>query len=138
MRYSSESAFNGKLARNAIDGDPRTIWHTRWQGEVAKPPHELEIDLGDRATITGFALLVRQDSGWNGAPGRCEFAVADDPDAFGDPAAAATLRSTRKVQTVSCPAVVGRYVRLRVLSEVKGGPWASLAEFGVLGKFVPR
>ena len=46
VRVSSESRSNGKLAKNAIDGDPRIHWHTRFQGGVLKHPHELVIDLG--------------------------------------------------------------------------------------------
>ena len=39
-------------ARNAIDGDPASIWHTDWSsvaGDANDPghPHELIIDLGD-------------------------------------------------------------------------------------------
>ena len=44
VKKSSESSDNGKVATNAIDGDPRTIWHTRWQGDLAKHPHELSLD----------------------------------------------------------------------------------------------
>jgi hypothetical protein len=41
---------------------------------------------------------------------------------------------TRKAQEAACNPVTGRYVLLRVLSEVNGGPWASVAEIGVIGK----
>ena len=47
---------------------------------------------------------------------------------------AAAQAQTKTVQTVRCDPVTGRYVRLRILSEVNGGPWASLAELGVLGQ----
>jgi hypothetical protein len=30
--------------------------------------------------------------------------------------------------------VKGRFIRIRALSEINAGPWASLAEFGVKGK----
>ena len=43
-----------------------------------------------------------------------------------------TLAKTRESQDISCAAPAkGRYVLLRALSEVTGGPWASAAEIGV-------
>jgi hypothetical protein len=30
--------------------------------------------------------------------------------------------------------VTGRYVRLRILTEIHGGPWASVADLGVMLK----
>jgi arylsulfatase A-like enzyme len=134
IRASSESTHNRKFAGNAIDGDPQTIWHTRFQGEVARPPHELVIDLGASFTVRGFRYLARQDSGWNGTIADCEFSVGDDPDAFPPPVVRATLGKVRAAQDVTCPPTRGRFVRLRVLSEVNDGPWASAAEIGVLGR----
>ncbi len=136
VRVTSESTFNGKLAKNAIDGDPRTVWHTRWQGGAAEHPHELVVDLGRRAKVRGFALLARQDQGWNGAIARCEISVSDDPARFGEPVVAASLKKVKEPQRVSCAEVTGRYVRLRALTEVGGGPWTSLAALGVVGAFV--
>jgi hypothetical protein len=47
----------------------------------------------------------------------------------------ATLKRTRNAQQLKLanPAS-GRYVRIRALSEVNGGPWASIAEIGFAGK----
>ena len=134
VEVSSESKFNDKLAVHAFDGDPRTLWHSRWQGEIAKPPHELVIDLGATYTIRGFRYLARQDGGWNGAVAKCEFSVANQPDGFEEPAAKATFRKLKQPQEVKCVPVSGRYIRFRALSEVNGGPWASVAELGVVGK----
>jgi arylsulfatase A-like enzyme len=134
VRYSSESRVNGKLAQNAIDGDPRTHWHTQFSGQVAQHPHELLIDLGDEYEIRGFRYLARQDAGWNGAIAQCEFSVGNAPDALGDPVVKATFTKRKESQEAECDAVRGRYVQLRILSEVNGGPWASIAELGIVGK----
>ncbi len=37
---SVSSENGGEEARNAIDGDLNTIWHSRWNDPVAKHPHE--------------------------------------------------------------------------------------------------
>ena len=133
VRTSSESASNNRLAKHAFDGNPRTHWHTRFGDEIAKPPHELVIDLGATHTISGFRYLARQDGGWNGAVAKCAFFVSDSPEAFGEtPAAAATFTKSRTSQEAKCTPTRGRYVLFRVLSSADDGPWASVAEFGVL------
>jgi len=134
VRASSESRANGRGAASAIDGDPRTHWHTQFQDELAKHPHELVIDLGQPATIRGFRYLARQDVGWNGAVAKCEFFVSDSPNEFGSAVATPEFTKSKKSQETACEPVKGRYVLLRVLSEVNGGPWASVAELGVVGE----
>jgi arylsulfatase A-like enzyme len=134
-RVSSENTGNHKFAANAIDGDPTTVWHSRFSGaEPERHPHELVIDLGASHTLRGLRYLARQDDGWNGAIGEMEIAVGDDPDTFGDPVAKATLKKIREPQEVSFPTTTGRYVQIRAVSEVNGGPWASAAEIGLVGE----
>ncbi|MEZ6015411.1 MAG: sulfatase-like hydrolase/transferase [Planctomycetota bacterium] len=133
VRVSSESSSNGKVARNAFDGDPSTLWHSNWQGTAAKHPHELVLDLGGSVTVRGVRYLARQDGGWNGALAACELTIGDDPDAFPAPQITTTFKKSKDAQTVTCEPVRGRYLRVRALSEVNGGPWASIAELGVLG-----
>jgi arylsulfatase A-like enzyme len=132
-RVSSASKSNGRLAQNAIDGDPRTHWHTRFGSDQAKPPHELVIDLSGEHTIRGFRYLARQDAGWNGTVAQCEFYVSSDGKEFGKPVCQTTFQKTKEPQEVKCPPTKGRYVLLRIVSEVNGGPWASAAELGVVG-----
>ncbi len=134
VRVSSESKGNRKLAINAFDGNPGTWWHTSFQPAPDKHPHELVIDLGREYTIRGFRYLARQDGGWNGAIQRCEFSVSSEPNDFDAPVAKATFTKDRESQEAACDPVSGRYVQLRILSEVNGGPWASIAELGVIGE----
>ncbi|MCB1091959.1 MAG: sulfatase-like hydrolase/transferase, partial [Verrucomicrobiae bacterium] len=94
VRFSSENQGNQKFARNAIDGDPDTLWHTRFSPEVAQPPHELVIDLGAERTVRGFVYLGRQDAGWNGAAKGVDFAVSDSAETFGDPLVKTELAKT--------------------------------------------
>ncbi len=133
-RVSSENVGNGKLAANAIDGDPGTVWHTRFADNLAQPPHELVIDLGAERVVRGFCYLPRQDPAWNGAIKELEFGIGASPDGFADPVAKATLPRSKESQLIECPATKGRYILLRALSEQGGGPWASAAEVGVIGE----
>jgi arylsulfatase A-like enzyme len=138
VRFSSENYANDRKAIYAIDGNPRTVWHSQFSQELATHPHELVVDLGVAVEIRGFRYLARQDSGWNGAFAETEFYVGDTPDAGGEPVVRATFAKTRNPQAADCPEPTrGRYVRVRVLSEVNGNPWASAAEIGVIGTVRP-
>jgi len=136
IRASSENQGNRKFARNAFDGDPRSIWHTQFMPKLHTHPHELVIDLGDRFRVTGFHYLARQDNGWNGTFGKCEIHVADSVDGFDQPAATKTFRRKRTAQSVTFKPVHGRFVRIRILSEINGNAWASAAEIGISGTAV--
>lgn len=133
-RVSSENVGNKKFATNAFDGDPTTLWHSRFAGTAAEPPHELVIDLGAERTIRGFVYLGRQDTGWNGAIKEAEFAISSDPNTFGAPVVKVTLAKKKEAQIVECPPTRGRYILMRALSEHGGGTFASCAELGVLGE----
>ena len=126
------------MAISAIDGDPRTHWHTSFSPKFSQHPHELVIDLGQAETrFAGFRYLARQDGGWNGAVKDCEFFVSDRPDEF---RRAGSQRprfgKSKRPQEVLCEPATARTLSsaMRVLSEVNGGPWASIAEFGVVGE----
>jgi arylsulfatase A-like enzyme len=134
-RVSSENVGNAKFAANAIDGNPLTVWHTRFSGsEPEKHPHELVIDLGASHRVRALRYLARQDNGWNGTIRDIEVAVSDDPDAFGEPVAKTAFTKTREPQEIAFEPTTGRYVRIRALSEVNAGPWASAAELGLVGE----
>lgn len=132
VRYSSQAPGRDRQAACAFDGDPRTHWHTQFQPEIFKHPHELVIDMGETVTVTGFRYLARQDGGWNGALAECHFFVSDSSDQFDQPTVKATFKKTKDAQEIRCQPVVGRYLLVRVLSEVNSGPWASIAELGVV------
>ena len=134
VRASSENTANQKFARHAIDGDATTLWHTRFSGTAAPPPHELVIDLGAERTIRGFVYLGRQDAGWNGAIRDVEFCVSATADQFGAPVAKTALAKSKDPQTIPCPAVKGRYILLRALTEHGGNTFATVAELGILGE----
>ena len=133
VSFSSENPGNNKLARNAIDGNPLTVWHTAFGDKLATHPHELVIDLGAVHEVTGFQYLARQDAGWNGAFAETEFAVSIDPGNFGEAVVKTTFTRSRKPQAANCKtSVQGRYVRIRILSEVNKQPWASAADIGIV------
>ena len=134
VRVSSENTANAKFARNAIDGDPATLWHTRFSGGAAPPPHELVIDLGAEHTIRGFVYLGRQDAGWNGAVKDVEFCVGTSPDTFPAPVVKTALGKTKTPQEVDFAPTRGRYVLFRALNEHSPNTFATVAELGIIGQ----
>ncbi len=129
---SSENSANGKRAAHAVDGDPRTIWHSRWSEDPARPPHELVIDLGAEHQVRGLRYLARQDASWNGAFGDVELWLGRSlEDLAGEPTARGTFQRVRTAQALDLATPVrARFARLRVLTEAGGGTWASAAEIG--------
>lgn len=135
LRFSSENRGNDRQAVYAIDGNPRTVWHSQFSDKLAKHPHELVIDLGAVYDVRGFRYLSRQDSGWNGAFGETEFSVSESPDNFAEPTVRTTFKKIRTVQAADSEKPVrGRYVRIRILSEVNGNAWASAADIGIVSQ----
>ncbi|MCP5537475.1 MAG: alpha-L-fucosidase [Akkermansiaceae bacterium] len=135
---SCSSEHNATFAAaKAIDGDPKTFWHSSW--ETNQPhPHHLAIDLGRGHTITGVTYLPRQDrpvpdsmveSGtielsndgktWHHAGDFTFGNLVNDP----------TQRSL--VFKKPCRA---RYLRFTSKTGAQGKPYAGAAEIGVLGK----
>lgn len=132
LRFSSQSPGDRRAA-SAVDGDPTTHWHSQFQPQRLEHPHELILDLGASYTIKGFRYLARQDRGWNGTFKDCEFSVSLNATSFPPPSVKATFKKTKKPQEVACTPITGRYIKITVLSEINGGPWASASEIGVVG-----
>ena len=133
VRFSSENFGNDRRAAYAIDGSPRTVWHSQFAPKLHKHPHELVIDLGSTRKVSGFHYLARQDGGWNGAFGKTQFFLSDSPEKFGEPVLETTFAKVKKPQAANLEKPVeGRYLLVRVLNEINGNPWASAADIGVI------
>ncbi len=131
---SQETQAENGAAYNAFDGNPNTIWSTQWYGSTAPLPHEIQIDMGTTKNLTGFRYLPRQDGGANGRIGAFEFYVSTDGTNWGPPVSTGTFNeylSPLAEKVVSFPPKLGRYIRLRALSEANGSPITSVAELRV-------
>jgi photosystem II stability/assembly factor-like uncharacterized protein len=129
---SEELNYPG-LATMSFDSDPETIWHTRWSTGNDPYPHEIQVDLGGLYKIYKFTYLNRQD-GENGRIRAFELYISEDNVDWGEPVMTGEFVNTAAPQTLEFPeGIVGRYWRLVGLSEVNGNPWASAAEFTMVG-----
>ncbi|MCW1921487.1 discoidin domain-containing protein [Luteolibacter arcticus] len=131
LRADSEAKGEGEAAY-AIDGNPETYWHTQWQGSAPRPPHELAVDLGVKAELSGITVLPRQDQE-NGRVGEYEVFTSLDGNDWGKPAAKGKFSGGQSLERVPFekPLTV-RFVRLVALSEINGNPWSAIAELDVV------
>lgn len=125
---SQETVSRHGLAQSAIDGNPRTIWHTQWYSSDPKPPHEIQIDLSKIKTVSAMRYLPRQDGYSYGSIADYVIQVSQDRRAWIE-VARGRFDRTRTEKRVPFKALNARYLKLVALSEVNGGPWASAAEF---------
>jgi hypothetical protein len=129
---SEETNYPG-YAVMSFDGDPETIWHTRWSTGDDPYPHEIQVDLGRPFLVYNFTYLTRQD-GENGRIKGYELYISEDNLEWGEPVKTGEFENTSAPQIIIFDEpVVGQYWRLVALSEVNGNPWASAAEFSLVG-----
>jgi hypothetical protein len=135
LKVSSENKSNDRMAIYAIDGRPNTIWHTQFSNELKSHPHDLILDLGKPMLIEGFRYLSRQDGSWNGTFADTEFTISDSPELFPSSQLRITFKKTKQVQSADLKTPTsGRYVKIRILSDINEGPWASAAELGIIAQ----
>ncbi len=125
-------------ALNVLDGNPATIWHTRWSGPEDPLPHTLTIDTKQVRTVSGFTYVPRPAStGRNGAVGQYRIELSVDGTTW-TAAASGTLADTSATTTITFAAASARYVRLVALSEAGNrGPWTSAAEIDLVATSPP-
>jgi len=129
---SADSQHVGYEAARAMDGDPKTIWHTRYEPQADGLPHHLVIDLKKTVPVRGLAYVPRQDQP-NGRIARYAVYVSHDGKQWGRPAATGTWPNTGQTKRLRFEAPrQGRYVKLVAEAEVNGGPWTSAAEVDLL------
>ena len=126
---SSEEGPDGAVARNLLDGDPSTIWHTMYSITVPKYPHWIDFDCGEQRLLKGFSYMPRQDGSANGNIKAYKIEVSNDGQTWGDIVAQGEFDNSRKVKKVlfdkPCKA---RFVRFTALSSQDGQDFASGAE----------
>jgi len=132
VKIEVDSAHPGYEGWRALDGNPRSMWHTRFGDGETRHPHEIVVDLGAEYEVSGIAYLPRPGAG-NGTIKDYEVYVGKNRKKFGKPVAKGTFPKTAAETVVTFPAAAkGRYVRVVALSEVGGRPWTSIAGLRIL------
>jgi len=131
---SQEMAGGNNAAANAIDNNSSTIWHTRWNGDLALP-HYMAVDMGVVHRIAGFTYLPRQDGNPNGTVEKYRFETSMDGVNWTTAIAEGTfanIRNNPSLQQATFAPVNARFFRFTALREVNGNGWTSAAEISVL------
>jgi alpha-L-fucosidase len=123
-------------ARNAIDDNPQTLWHTRFREGTDPMPHHIAVDLGESMTIFGFAYTPRQDQWDNGIVMQARFEVSRDGKSWSvvaDKVDFDNIVNSRQQQVVKLPtSITARYFRMTALRTVHDNNVASAADVSVL------
>ncbi|MFI3243359.1 MAG: glycoside hydrolase family 2 TIM barrel-domain containing protein [Akkermansia sp.] len=127
---SSELAGIG-AARNVLDGNPSTYWHSMKGVTLADFPHELRINLGDERALKGITYKAAYM-----AEGRIKgykIYVSTDGENWGEPVATGELANTTQVQNIMFPATQkANFVRFVATSSHDGGSTGAIAEIGTI------
>lgn len=136
----TDSENSSTQGHNAIDGDPKTMWHTDWQGDVPGYPHEIVIELKKQVAIKGLTVLPRQDGNKNARIGKYEICVSNDPENWETLAAEGTFSTGKKLKTVNFDKVqTGRFIKLTAVAPIDPQhPWASIAEIEILTEYYDK
>ena len=127
-----DSQSPGHEGRNAIDGNPSTIWHTSWEPTPKAYPHEIRIELPEPIAIKGLNYTPRQDMS-NGWISKYQAYVSTDGKNWGKPCAAGTFQKGRSDKNVLFKkASTGKFIRFVALSGFDGQAFASIAELNII------
>jgi len=129
---SEEIQADNDCGANAVDDNPNTIWHSEYQANKPGLPHQIVIELVPPSEIKGFAYLPRQDGSENGGIKDFEFYVSDDGINFGKPLKEGEFKPGKEEKIETFQPVKCRFIKLKALSEINGGPWTSAAEIRVI------
>ncbi|WP_152392021.1 discoidin domain-containing protein [Paenibacillus guangzhouensis] len=132
---SQETASENNAASMAIDGNPQTIWHTKWDKSDVLP-QSITLNLGGTYKINKLSYLPRAGGG-NGNITGYNVYVSTDGDTFTKVASGNWVNDASE-KYVSLTATIASDVKLEATAGVNG--WASAAEINVLvnGADVPQ
>ncbi len=130
MSLVSFSSDANNASNATFDNDPNTIWHNNWQAG-APMPHELVYDLGKSYNVSGVSMMNRQNNS-NGYLKDVEFYISEDGQNWGT-AEAVVFESSVAFQDKILSGKLGRYVKMKILSNQYGNSTASFAEIRFSG-----
>lgn len=134
MTVSSEQANAGEAAKSAIDGNRRTIWHTRWQNDIPEHPHFIQVNMNEMIDMKGFTYLPRQDGLVHGNIRQYEFYVSLDAEKWEKVASGSFDKGGDLKKIIFNTAVTSRYFKLVSLSEINGDNFTNVCEINALVK----
>ncbi|WP_171629486.1 discoidin domain-containing protein [Paenibacillus plantarum] len=124
---SQETAGDNNAASMAVDGNPGTIWHTKWNKSDALP-QSITLNLGGTYKINKVSYLPRQSGGSNGIITSYNVYVSTDGVSF-TKVASGNWDNNSAEKYASFTSANASYVKLEATAGVGG--FASAAEINV-------
>ncbi|MDO5469872.1 MAG: glycoside hydrolase family 2 TIM barrel-domain containing protein [Akkermansia sp.] len=131
VKYVSSDLPEGGAARNVLDDNPDTYWHTLKGVTLASYPHEIRIDLGGERNIRGIK--------YQAAPVEearikdYEVYVSMDGENWNSPVLSGTLENNVNTQQALFYSTVrAKYLRFVAKSSHTGGDSAAVSELDVI------
>ena len=123
----------GGEARNAIDGDVGTLWHTHGADGEHALPQEIVVSLGADKTLPGVTDTPRRDGTMHGRVDRYDFLTSTDGKTWKRVAEGefGNLRANPVEQTVTFEPVAARYFKF-IATHALEMNHAAVAELGVI------
>lgn len=123
-QYSSEQADKDNSAKNALDGNAKTFWHTNWTA-IKNEERYYVIKLAETSYISGIDYLPRQDNGTNGNILKAEISVSMDGENWINVANEDWKNSKDQKHSTFEP-IEANYVKIKAIESVGGFMSASL------------
>ncbi len=132
--HSDTGSSDAYGASAAMDSDPDSYWHTAWEGNAPKFPHELIVELAKPAKIAGIKCLPRQDGSERGWIKDYALFTSNDGQHWGEPVAKGTFEKDAEWKIVKfAQPVEARFVKLLAKTSFHSKqPYASLAELNLI------
>ncbi|WP_209445770.1 glycosyl hydrolase family 95 catalytic domain-containing protein, partial [Paenibacillus etheri] len=125
---SEETSGENNDASQAIDGNPSTIWHTKW--DLSNPlPQSITLNLGNTHVISKLKYLPRQNGAQNGNITSYEILTSLDGENF-TPVTGGSWDDDSTEKIAEFAPVASRYLKLTAIAG--HGGLASAAEINIM------
>ena len=131
QKVTADSEHENQGAIFAVDNNPETIWHTRWDATGTPLPHNLTIELKEPIDIRGFVQTPRQDCN-HGRITKYRIHISNDGKTWQAVAKGVWPDTAQPQRVLLSQPVRARFIRLEALGDASGHNWTSVAEFDVI------
>ena len=131
VAYVSSDLPEGGPARNVLDGNPDTFWHTLKGVTLASYPHEIRLDMGGERKLKGIVFQGAKQK--EARVKDYEVYVSQDGKNWGEPVARGSMADTaEKQEALFFTTATGKFLRFVALSSHDGSDSAAVAELNII------
>lgn len=131
VAYVSSDMAEDAPARNVLDGNPDTFWHTLTGVTLASFPHEIRLNLGAELKLKGITYCGAPPS--NGRVKDYEVYVSMNGQDWGSPVARGSFSNTTdRQEALFFAPTTARFIRFVALSAHDGGDSAAVSGLDVI------